>query len=131
MTLLFSSNQPSTLLLVPYPPFVLVTVCFMELASYLLYLGIYSSALSVSENSRLRQTIRKSALEESQQFLDAIGSAEMEQEIQRKVIRFSKRTKNLMEDETGISTLVDDEDIKRYLDEVLIEFKGMKNNRDH
>jgi hypothetical protein len=36
-----------------------------------------------------------------------------------------------MEDETGISTSVDDEDIKRYLDEVLIELKGIKDHRDH
>jgi hypothetical protein len=33
-----------------------------------------------------------------------------------------------MENETGISILVDDEDIKRYLEEVMIELKGKKNN---
>jgi hypothetical protein len=36
-----------------------------------------------------------------------------------------------MEYETGISTSIDDEDIKRYLDEVLIELKGKKNNHNH
>lgn len=51
-------------------------------------------------------------------------------ENERRVIRFSKRTKDLMEDETGINTSVDDEDIKRYLEEVLIELKG-KNNKNH
>jgi uncharacterized protein YerC len=129
MTLLFASNQPTSLILAPYPPFGLVTICFMGLASYLLYLGIYSSALSVSEDSRLRQTIRKVALKESQQFLNDIGTAEMEQEIQKKVLRFSKRTKDYMENETGISTSVDD-DIKRYLEEVLIELEGKRNNDD-
>jgi hypothetical protein len=59
MTLLFASNQPTALILVPYPPFGLVTICFMGLASYLLYLGIYSSAVSVSEDSRLRQPLEK------------------------------------------------------------------------
>ena len=54
----------------------------------------------------------------------------MEQEIEKKVIRFSKRTKDLMEDETGISTSVDEDDIKRYLEEVLIELKGKKNNHN-
>lgn len=91
---------------------------------------LYSSALSVSEDSRLHQTIRKAALKESQRFLDSIGSAEMEQEIQKRVLRFSKRTKALMEDDTGISTSVGDEDIKHYLDEVLIELKGMRNNHN-
>jgi hypothetical protein len=96
MCLLFASDQPTSLILAPYPPFGLVTICFMGLASYLLYLGIYSSALSVSEDSRLRQTIRKAALKESQQFLDAIGTAEMEQEIKRRVVSFSEKTKTMM-----------------------------------
>jgi hypothetical protein len=131
MTLLFASNQLTALILAPYPPFGLVTISFMGLASYLLYLGIYSSALSVSEDARLRQTIRKEALKESQRFLEVIGTAEMEQEIQRKVLRFSKRTQASMEDETGISTSLDDDDVKRYLEEVLIEVRGMKNNQNH
>jgi hypothetical protein len=33
-----------------------------------------------------------------------------------------------MEDDTGISTSIDDDDIKRYLDEVLAELKGKRNN---
>jgi hypothetical protein len=36
-----------------------------------------------------------------------------------------------MEDETGISTSIDVGDIKRNLDEVMIELKGVKNNRSH
>jgi hypothetical protein len=128
MTLLFTANQPTALILTPYPPFGLVTISFMGLASYLLYLGIYSSAISVSEYSRLRQIIRNETLRESQKFLDVIGTAEMEQEIQRKVLKFSKKTKDLMEHETGISTSLDDNDVKRYLEEVLIELKSMKKN---
>ncbi|HZD33912.1 MAG TPA: hypothetical protein VE130_01800, partial [Nitrososphaeraceae archaeon] len=120
MTLLFASNQPTSLILVPYPPFGLVTVCFIGLSSYLLYLGIQSSAFSVSEDSRLRQSIRKEAFKESQRFLDVIGTAEMEREVQQKVLEFSKNEKDLMENETGISTSIDDEDVKRYLDEVLV-----------
>jgi hypothetical protein len=83
MMLLFTVNQPTGLTLVPYPPFGLTSICFMVLASYLVTLGVYSSATSVSEDSRLRQTIRKIALRESQ-FLDVIGTAQMEQELQRR-----------------------------------------------
>ena len=61
-------------------------------------------------------------------ILDAIGTAEMEQEIQKKVLTFSKKTKYLLEDETGISSSVDEDDVKRYLEEVLIVLKGEKNN---
>ena len=47
MTLLFAADQPISLILIPYPPFGLVSICFMVMATYLVYLGIYSSALLV------------------------------------------------------------------------------------
>jgi hypothetical protein len=50
------------------------------MASSFTFLGIYSGATSVSEDSILRQPIRRIALGEVR-FLDAIGSAEMEQQI--------------------------------------------------
>jgi hypothetical protein len=56
--LIFAANQSIYLVLVPYPPFGLVTVSFMGLASYLFYLGIYSASISVSEDSKLRRSIR-------------------------------------------------------------------------
>jgi hypothetical protein len=54
----------------------------------------------------------------------------MEQEVERKVIRFSKRTKDLMEQETGIRTSVDEDDVRLYIEEVLIELKGKKDNHN-
>jgi hypothetical protein len=122
MMLLFTANQPTSLTLIPYPPFGLTSICFMVLAVYLVFLGVYSSAASVSEDSRLRQSIRKIALRESQ-FLDAIGTAEMEQELQRRVIAIYAKTKYSMVEETGISSSVDENDIKSYLQEILEEIK--------
>ena len=57
----------------------------MGLASYLVLIGIYSSAISISEDSRLRSSIRNFAIKEAN-LLDSIGTAHMEQEIQKKVI---------------------------------------------
>jgi len=59
MMLLFTVNQPTGLTLIQYPPFGLATISFMVLAVYLVFLGVYSSAASVSEDTRLRQSIRK------------------------------------------------------------------------
>ncbi|MGI0001695.1 MAG: hypothetical protein ACRD42_01285, partial [Nitrososphaeraceae archaeon] len=64
VSLLFTANQPLGLVFAPYPPFGLVTICFMGLASYLFYLGIYSASISVSEDSKLRQSIRKATIME-------------------------------------------------------------------
>ena len=131
MMLLFTANQPTFLVLVPYPPFGLVTVSFMGLASYLLYLGIYSASISVSEDSKLRQPIRKAAIKESTQFLDSIGTAEMGQEIEKRVIAMTTATQQNMERETGISSSFDEEDIKKYLQEALQEIKRIRNDGNY
>lgn len=131
MMLLFTANQPTFLVLVPYPPFGLVTVSFMGLASYLFYLGIYSASLSVSEDSRLRQSIRKAAIKESTQFLDSIGTAEMGQEIEKRVIAMTTATRQNMERETGISSSFDEEDIKKYLHEALQEIRRVRKDGNH
>jgi hypothetical protein len=127
--LLFTANQPIFLLLVPYPPFGLVTISFMGLASYLFYLGIYSASVSVSEDSKLRQSIRKAAIKESTEFLDSIGTAEMEQEIERRVVSMTTATKENIEKETGISSSFDNEDIRKYLQEILQEIGSKRKER--
>ncbi|PWU80553.1 MAG: hypothetical protein DLM72_11615 [Candidatus Nitrosopolaris wilkensis] len=71
---------------------------------YLILIGIYSSPISVSEDSKLRQTIRSLTSKEPK-LLDSIGSAHMEQEIQNKVIDFTNRHKDKMTKETGIQPL--------------------------
>jgi hypothetical protein len=124
--LLFAANQLTSLVLVPYPPFGLVTVSFMGLASYLFYLGIYSASVSVSEDSKLRQSIRKAAIKESTEFLDSIGSAEMIQEIERKVVSMTTASKADIENETGISSSFDEEDMRKYLQEAIQEIKRVR-----
>jgi hypothetical protein len=127
MMLLFSSNQGSGLVLVPYPPFGLVTVSFFGLASYLLLIGIYSSAISVAEDSNLRRSIRSFAMKESR-LLDSIGTAQMEEEIQKKVITFTKRNQDRMAEETGIQSSLTEEDMKEYLQQVIGEVKKQRSN---
>lgn len=122
--LLFAANQTTYLVLVPYPPFSLVTISFMGLASYLFYLGIYAASISVAEDSRLRRTIRRAAIKESTKFLDSIGTAEMEQEIEKRVIAMTSAAQTNVERETGISSSLDEGEIKKYLQEALQEIKG-------
>jgi hypothetical protein len=78
--LLFTSNQAIVLTFTQYPPFGLVTISFVGLASYLVLVGIYSSAISISQDAKLRREIRHLAIKESK-LLDSIGTAQMEQEI--------------------------------------------------
>jgi hypothetical protein len=125
MVLIYMSNQAVLLVNLIYPPFGLVTVSFMGVSSYLLLLGVYSSAISVSEDSKLRQSIRQVALREPK-LLDSIGTAQMEQEIQKRVLAVTRKTQEVLTEETGIQPSLNDDDMKLYLQQVIEEVKKSK-----
>jgi hypothetical protein len=120
LVLLFSSDYAVVLIHSPFPPFGVATISFVGLSSYFVLVGIYSSAISVSQDIELRQSIRKFAKNESR-LLDSIGSAQMHQEIQDKIISATKEHQNIMAEELGIHSSLGEHDIKQYLDEVLEE----------
>jgi hypothetical protein len=123
LVLLFTSNQPIGLTLTPFPPFGLPTISFLELASYLIYVGIYSSALSVANDVELRKTIRKSVVEQSE-LLDNIGTAEMERQLQNRVLFLTRDEPNGMTEETGIeSSFHDEEELRNYIQKVIEEVR--------
>ncbi len=123
--LLFTSNQATSLIFAPYPPFGLVTVSLIGLSSYILLVGIYSSALSISRDTELRKFIHTIAAKEIE-WLDSIGSAQMEKELVTKVIPLVYRKAHSMEQETGIKTSLSDADMIQYLDDVLVEVRNLK-----
>jgi hypothetical protein len=123
--LLFVSNQGIVLTNAFYPPFGLAIASFMALASYMIFVGIYSSAISVSEDSKLRQSIRTVALEETK-LLDSIAMAQMEQQIQNRVIEIAKRNQDQLAEETGIQSSLSEDEMKQYLAQVITEVKMHK-----
>lgn len=122
--LLFCANQPSSLVLTPYPPFGVVTVTILIVSSYLIMVGIYTSATLVSINSNMRNSVRQIAKESK--LLDFIGKAEMEKEITRIVAKAYKQTK-VEEDIAKTSFDLDEEGLKDYIIEVAEELKKKKN----
>jgi signal transduction histidine kinase len=123
--LLFISNQVS-LTAASYPPFGIATISFMGLSSYLIFVGIYSSAISVAQDVKLRKSIKDSALEESK-LLVSIGSAQMEQKIRSKVVGLAKEQAHKMTESTGIDISLTEDDIHDYLSVVLKEIKVLQN----
>jgi hypothetical protein len=99
IVLFFVSNQAIILNSAPYPPFGLSTISFMGLASYLLLVGIYSSAISVAQDISLRKSIRRN-LKGQSAFLEKIGTSEMEQVIQKRVLRLAKKLEQTMVEQT-------------------------------
>ena len=128
LILLFASNQAILLVDSPYPPFGLVTTSFMGIASYLVLVGIYSSAISIAQDSRIRQYIRRFAEKESG-LLDSIGTAQMEQEIQQRVITLTKQNQDKMAQESGVYSSLTEDDVKMYLEQVIREVRKNHNKK--
>ena len=123
--LLFTSDQVRGLIQVPYPPFGLVTISFMAIASYMILIGIYSSAIYVSQDSKLRRLIRNVASDSK--LLDSIGSAQMEQEILRKVSPIIKKQEEYTKEKTWIEASLTEQDVKQYINEVLTQLSRKRN----
>jgi len=88
------------------------------LSSYLFSIGLYVSALSVSQDSSLRKSIRTSTTD----FVYNIGSAQMEQEIESTVRKIIQNQQKELEQQTGgFSHEVSEGDVKEYMQLVVEE----------
>jgi hypothetical protein len=120
LLLLLVSYQSQVLITAPFPPLGLLSASYFGLSSYLIFIGIYSSAISTSQDSKLRASIRKS-VETELRFIGNIGDAEMNSRILEKVLTTSRNISKKIPEETGISGSLTDKEIKEYIEEVLVE----------
>jgi hypothetical protein len=103
-----------------YPPFGIVSVSFTGLSCYLIYVGLYTSAVTVSQDMTLRVSIRKSLTDQAK-FLDSIGSGHMEQELQSTVMEIAKKHSDVLTEKTGVESSMTESNIKEYMEMVLNE----------
>ncbi len=92
------------------------------LSSYLFSIGLYASAISLSHDNDLRRSVRKSMLE----LVHDIGTAQMEEEIQKArniVMKKAHEREIEMQRQTGVSPSIQEAEIKKYLEEVINEIK--------
>jgi hypothetical protein len=125
LLLLLISYRPQEIITGPFPPFGLLSASFMGLSSYLVFFGLYSSAISVSQDSRLRASIRKS-VEAEVNFIGNIAGAEMTHTITERVLRKVKVISEIIPQDTGITTSPTETEIKEYVAEVINETKNIK-----
>lgn len=109
-----------------YPPFGLVSTAFTGLSCYLIYNGLYLSAVSVSQDMTLRKSIRKSVIEQSK-LLHNIGTAEMEKQVQKQVLSMATKTSKAMAEETGIQASLNEDEMKDYMQLVINEINRKPN----
>jgi hypothetical protein len=127
MLLIFTANQAAIQIVSPYPPFGLATITILNIAGYLMLLGIYNSASLVPMNDNLRKSIRKHALRSN--LLGLIGHAEMEKEIQR-IVKDIAESQDIEAIHTLGEVELDEKELRRYIDIVIKEVKKGEQSPD-
>jgi hypothetical protein len=94
-------------------------------SSYLVLVGVYSSAVSVAQDVKLRQSIRTS-VEHQLDLLDKIGTAQMDNEIVKNILSVIKNLSAEIAEQTGVESSLEQGDINDYLVQVMKETKGTK-----
>lgn len=123
--LLFISNQTVLLSSASYPPFGLATINFLGLGCYMVIIGIYLSAISISEDTRLRVAIRK-LVENKSNLLDSIGATQMSQSLEREVLDVYNTLTYKMHNDIGVTPSLSPEEAKKYCNEVIEEVRDLK-----
>jgi len=122
MTFIFVIGETS-IIQAPYPPFGIATISFVGLTSYLVFIGIYFSAISITFDTQLREEIRKH-IEGQFSLLDSIGTAKRNLEIQKTTLKVVEKQAKLLEEEVGLK--VTDNELSEYMEEVMKELKQYK-----
>jgi hypothetical protein len=97
------------------------------LSSYLFAIGLYYSAVSLSHDATLRQSIRRSAKGAIPDLLDSASLAEVQRQIEQKVMNIAMNQSDVLFEQSGVRPSLEEEDIKEYLKQVLIEVQRDKN----
>jgi hypothetical protein len=118
MTILLSSVEITPLQYKVLPPYGLITEAFIPLGAFLLLVGIYTSAINLSQDGELRRDFRKSAVAQLN-LLRTIGIAQMEKELVKNFKLAEKRYTNLETTQESYS----EENVKQIVHEVLEELK--------
>jgi hypothetical protein len=130
LLLLLISYRPQEIITGPFPPFGLLSSSFMGLASYLIFVGIYSSAVSVSRDSNLRASIRKS-IEAEVDFIGDIGSAEMTHNLMETIMSKVKSVSEAIPEDTDVAPSLTDREIEEYVNQVIEESKSRKPSKSN
>ncbi len=118
--LIFAANQAIVQIVSPYPSFGLSSITVLNIATFLMLLGIYNSAILVSANNKLRKFIHNQALES--RLLDIIGKAEMNKEIQ-KTVKKIVQNKVILEIDKEEEFEFNEKELEKYIDSVIRETK--------
>jgi hypothetical protein len=122
---LFFNAADATVLQAGYPPFGLANVSFVGLSAFLIFVGLYSSAISVAKDVQLRSFIKKSVKDEAK-FLASIGTAQMQEELEKRIMTITRDKSEEISQFDEISPSLSEDEMKRYLEEVIREVESSR-----
>jgi hypothetical protein len=119
ITILFGSISLTPLQYAVYPPYGLITEAFIPLGSYLLLVGIFTSAIHISRDAVVRKELYKSAMSQLD-LLRNIGISEMEKEFEVKVKQLEEVYRiSEIADRSYQAEQIETESVKKILQDVL------------
>lgn len=128
MMFIYSANEIHALLITFFPPFGLITVSFMGLGSYLLYVGIFDLAALIAKNSEIRNELNRKV--EKLSHVKDIARSEIERIVEGQV---STASKYVAKEKGDISNYEFEHDelkelIQDIMKEVNLRKRSMKNS---
>jgi hypothetical protein len=63
-------------------------------------------------------------------LLGSIGTAQMEQQIEKTILKITKEQEKVLEEQTGVEPSLTEDEVKDYLETVMLEVKQMHNNKE-
>jgi hypothetical protein len=120
---LFASRDISTLIIPSYPPLGAVSIAFAGLASYMVYLGIYSAASLTARDKNLRRNLRQK-VENNVMLLRSIATSQDELNIEKNVKHLMTLTTQWQEENKQLDMTQDE--IREIAREVILEVNKSK-----
>ena len=126
MVLLFGSTVLHGLTYIVAPPFGIITIGFMGIASYMLMIGIFSSAREVANDTVIRRELYRS-VDDHYGLIRNTSLAEMERIIEKNVRPLLDKVRDQQEE--ALSVEYEKEDLDEMIREVINEVHSFKRDQ--
>jgi hypothetical protein len=117
---LFASKDISSLIISSYPPLGAVSIAFMGIASYMVYIGIYNTAILASRDKKLRRDLREK-VENNMKLLRSIASSQDHLEIEKNVKNVMTQSTQLQNENEQLD--LTQNEIREIVNDVILELK--------
>lgn len=107
------------------PPFGIANIIFLPFSSLLLYIGIFNSIRSISNDINVKKYIKNSAYRELKIMGNLAESSNID-EMKTKVFRMSKKYAEELQDKSNVGITSSEDELKDYLDDAIKLYKEKK-----